>query len=154
MNLLIAYFSASGRTKLVAKKLANELKSDIYEIKPTKEYTKEDLDWKNKNSRSSLEMKNKDSRPEIIKNDIDILKYDKILLGFPIWWYTSPTIINSFLETYDFSNKEIILWATSGGSSFGKTVSDLEKSTSAKITQGMILNDDLAIDEFIKNIRS
>lgn len=153
MNILVVYFSATGRTKKVAFCLAKDLDASLYEIKPKAPYSSEDLNWMNKSSRSSLEMKDKTSRPEIIKDDIDITKYDKILIGYPVWWYTAPTIINSFLETYDFSNKEIILWATSGGSGFGSAINDLSKSTNANIKEGMILNNNNAINEFIKKIR-
>lgn len=153
MKTLVAYFSATGTTKKVALNLAEGLNADSYEIKPKKAYSSEDLDWTNKKSRSTLEMNDKSSRPEIIKGDIDISKYDKVLIGYPVWWYTAPTIINTFLESYDFSNKEIILWATSGGSRFGSAKTDLSKSTSAKITEGMILNNSDSINEFIEKMR-
>lgn len=152
MKTLVAYFSASGVTKGVAEKLAEKIGADIYEIKPVKPYTDADLNWMNKNSRSSLEMKDKSSRPEIIKGDIDVSKYDRILLGYPVWWYTAPTIVNTFLEAYDFSGKEIIIWATSGGSGLGRAKDDLAKSTTATITDGRILNNDKQIEQFIKEI--
>lgn len=125
---LVAYFSASGITAGVAKKLAKEANADIYEIKPSVPYTKADLNWQDKNSRSSIEMSDHNSRPEIADKNADISKYDTIYLGFPIWWYIAPTIINTFLESYDFSGKKIILFATSGGSGFGKTVQNLQLS--------------------------
>ena len=106
MKVLIAYFSATNTTKKAAEKLALGLNADIYEIKPKREYTKEDLNWMNKESRSSKEMKDKTSRPEIIIDDLNLSKYDKICIGYPVWWYTAPTIINSFLEAYDLSGKE------------------------------------------------
>ena len=152
MKTLVAYFSASGTTKKVAENLANKLNCDIYEIKPQEPYTDADLNWMNKNSRSTLEMKDKSSRPEIITGDIDVSKYDRILLGYPVWWYTAPTIINTFLETYDFSGKKIIIWATSGGSGLGKAKNDLAKSTTATIVDGRILNNDKQIEQFIKEI--
>ena len=130
---LIAYFSAEGNTKRVAMELNKVLNADVYEIEPKVKYTKEDLNWMDKNSRSSVEMKNKSSRPEIVKKDLDMSKYDKIYLGFPIWWYTAPTIINTFLESYDFDNKTVILFATSGGSKWGKTVEDLKVSASKTV---------------------
>ena len=130
---LIAYFSAEGNTKRVALELNKVLNADVYEIEPKVKYTKEDLNWMDKNSRSSVEMKDKSSRPEIVKKDLDMSKYDKIYLGFPIWWYTAPTIINTFLESYDFDNKTIILFATSGGSKWGKTVEDLKVSASKTV---------------------
>ena len=105
MKTLIAYFSASGVTKRTAQKLASKLNCDTYEIKPTVPYTDADLNWMDKNSRSSVEMRDKSSRPEIVKDGMDVSGYDRILLGYPVWWYTAPTIINTFLETYDFSGK-------------------------------------------------
>ena len=153
MKTLVAYFSASGVTKGVAEKLAEIIGADIYEIKPVKPYTDADLNWMDKNSRSSLEMKDKSSRPEIITGDIDVSKYDRILLGYPVWWYTAPTIINTFLEAYDFSGKEIIIWATSGGSGLGKAKDDLAKSTTAKIINGKILNTTAQSEQFVKEIK-
>lgn len=152
MKTLVAYFSASGVTKKTAQNLANKLNCDIYEIKPVTPYTGADLNWMNKNSRSSIEMKDKSSRPEIITGDIDVSKYDKILLGYPVWWYTAPTIVNTFLEAYDFSGKEIIIWATSGGSGLGKAKDDLAKSTTAIIKDGKILNTAAQLEQFVKEI--
>ena len=119
---LVAFFSASGTTKKVAEMIAEEAKADLFEIEPKVPYTKADLDWMNKKSRSSVEMSDKKYRPEIMKKEMDMSSYDEILLGFPIWWYVAPTIINTFLEAYDFSGKKIVLFATSGGSGFGNTV--------------------------------
>ncbi len=152
MKILVAYFSATGTTRRVALSLAHRLNADVYEIKPKKIYTSADLNWMDKSSRSSMEMNNKSSRPEIIKGNLSIAQYDKILIGYPVWWYTAPTIINSFLEAYNFSGKEIILWATSGGSGFGNVKYDLARSTIATIKEGMILNSSSAIDEFIEKI--
>ena len=136
---LVAYFSASGVTAKVAEKLAKETNADIYEIKPAVPYTKADLNWQDKNSRSSIEMSDHNSRPEIADKNADISKYDTIYLGFPIWWYIAPTIINTFLECYDFSGKKIILFATSGGSGFGKTLINLKSSTvDAEIIEGKV----------------
>ena len=115
--------------------------TDIYEIKPAVPYTKEDLNWMNKNSRSSVEMKDTSSRPALADTTADISAYDTILLGFPIWWYIAPTIINTFLESYDFTGKKIVLFATSGGSGFGKAVESLKGSCpGATITEGKLLN--------------
>ena len=97
-KVLVAYFSATGTTKKVAENLAKATNGDLYEIKPIKPYTNADLDWTNKNSRSSIEMKDYNSRPEMIKDDFSVSNYDTIFLGFPIWWYIAPTIINTFLE--------------------------------------------------------
>ena len=137
---LVAYFSASGRTAKVAEKLAAELGADIYEIKPEVKYTKADLNWMNKKSRSSVEMNNKSIRPAIIIGDVDVSGYDTVCLGFPIWWYVAPTLINTFLEAYDFSGKKIVLFATSGGSGFGNTVAELQPSApGAEITETTVL---------------
>ena len=146
---LVAYFSASGTTAKVAKNLAEAAGADLYEIKPAVPYTQADLNWMDKKSRSSVEMNDKSSRPALADKDADISSYDKILLGFPIWWYVAPTIINSFLESYDFSGKKIVLFATSGGSGFGKTVDGLKGSVAADtvITEGKILNGNPSPDE-------
>ncbi len=138
---LVAYFSASGNTKKIAEMIAEEGGFDLHEIAPEKEYTKADLNWMDKKSRSSVEMNDKAFRPVIKKSDPDISDYDKILIGFPIWWYVAPTIINTFLEAYDFAGKQIILFATSGGSDFGNTVKELQPSApDAEITEGKLLN--------------
>ena len=139
---LVAYFSASGVTAKVADMLADAVGADIHEIRPKIPYTKADLNWMNKQSRSSVEMNNKTIRPEIAESNIQMDDYDVIFLGFPIWWYVAPTIINTFLERYDFSGKKIILFATSGGSKFGKTVAELKLSVSAdtEIIEGKLLN--------------
>lgn len=125
---LAAFFSATGTTAAAAKELAKAAGADLYEIKPETPYTNADLNWQNKHSRSSLEMNDRSSRPAIADTNADIADYDTVYLGFPVWWYTAPTIINTFLESYDFSGKRIILFATSGGSGFGKTVSNLQPS--------------------------
>ncbi len=139
---LVAYFSAGGTTARVAKELAQAAGADLYEIKPAVPYTKDDLNWKDKKSRSSVEMSDKSSRPFIADRNAEISQYDTIFLGFPIWWYVAPTIVNSFLESYDFSGKKIILFATSGGSGFGKTAAGLKDSVAADTTivEGKILN--------------
>ena len=137
---LVAYFSASGRTAKVAEKLAAELGADIYEIKPEVKYTKADLNWMNKKSRSSVEMNNKSIRPAIVTGDVDVSGYDTVCLGFPIWWYVAPTLINTFLEACDFSGKKIVLFATSGGSGFGNTAAELQPSApGAEITETAVL---------------
>ena len=138
---LVAYFSASGTTARVADNLAKAAGADLYEIKPAVPYTKDDLNWMNKQSRSSVEMRDKSSRPALADTDADIAAYDSIFIGFPIWWYIAPTIINTFLEAYDFSGKKIVLFATSGGSGFGKAIESLQPSApGAKIIAGEILN--------------
>lgn len=139
-NVLVAYFSAGGVTAGVARELADTLKAELCEIVPVKRYTEADLDWRDVNSRSSIEMRDKASRPEIEKPDMDVDAHDVILLGFPIWWYVAPTIVNAFLEKHDFSGKRIILFATSGGSSFGDAAAYLKGSVaeSAVIEEGML----------------
>ena len=138
---LVAYFSASGNTKEAAETIAKAAGAHICEITPKVRYTKADLNWMDKKSRSSVESNNKSFRPEIIKNDIDMGQYDEVIIGFPIWWYVAPTIVNTFLEAYDFAGKKIVLFATSGGSGFGNTVKELQPSApDAVITEGKLLN--------------
>jgi len=117
---LVAYFSATGTTEAIAKTVASVTGGTLYEIKPEVKYTAEDLDWTVKTSRSTLEMQDKTSRPAIVKDLADASKYETIYIGFPVWWYTAPTIINTFLEAYDFSGKTVIFFATSGGSTIDK----------------------------------
>ncbi len=142
MKALVAYFSASGVTERAAKLLADSVGADLYEIKPEVRYSTEDLNWRNGKSRSSVEMKNKSFRPAIIKGDVDVAPYDVVFLGFPIWWYVAPTIINTFLESQDFSGKTIALFATSGGSGFGRTLAELKVSVpeSTTMIEGKLLN--------------
>lgn len=137
-KILVAYFSASGVTRKVAHNLADILKADISEIKPAVPYDRADLDWNNSNSRSSVEMNHPMARPEIAEK-IDVAPYDKIFIGFPIWWYTAPRIINTFLESADFTGKKIYLFATSGGSGLGTTVTTLKRTCPA-IVEGKMLN--------------
>lgn len=140
MSKLVAYFSASGVTKKLAEKIAEEKGFDLFEIEPKEKYTSEDLNWMDNNSRTTKEMKvDRSIRPEIVRKELDLSKYDTIYLGFPIWWYIAPTIINTFLESYDFSGKRIILFATSGGSGFGKAVENLQPSANgATIEEGKV----------------
>ena len=139
---LIAYFSASGVTAKVAKALAKAAEADLYEIKPEIPYTQAGLNWMDKRSRSSVEMNNQAFRPALANRDAKIKEYDMVFLGFPIWWYVAPTIINTFLESYDFSGKTIVLFATSGGSGFGKTADALRGSVASdtKLVEGRMLN--------------
>lgn len=139
---LVAYFSASGTTAKVAKTLAKAAQADLYEIRPAIPYTQADLNWMDRKSRSSVEMQDKDFRPALADTDAGIADYDVIFLGFPIWWYVAPTIIHTFLESYDFSGKTIVLFATSGGSDFGQTVKSLKESVSSetKILEGKLCN--------------
>ena len=138
---LVAYFSASGVTKRYAEALAEAAGADLFEIKPKVSYTNADLNWQNRESRSSVEMRNPDSRPEIAEKLSDMDSYDTVFLGFPIWWYVAPTIINTFLESYDFSGKTVIPFATSGGSGMGKTADVLRKiCPDADIKDGKVIN--------------
>ncbi len=125
---LVAFFSASGVTAVLAKRLADAIGADLHEIQPEVPYTKEDLDWTNKNSRSSVEMNDKSFRPQVANRVENIDDYDIIYIGFPIWWYVAPTIINTFLEQYDMTGKEIIPFATSGSSGMGRTNEELKVS--------------------------
>ena len=141
MNALVAYFSASGNTAKAAKALAKAAGADLYEIKPAVPYTGADLNWMDKRSRSSVEMSDKNSRPALADTDAPVAEHDVIFLGFPIWWYTAPTIINTFLKRYDFSGKTIVLFATSGGSGLGSTAAALQSSApGARILDGRLLN--------------
>lgn len=126
-NVLVAYFSASGVTKNVAEKIANDNGYDIFEIVPEEIYTAEDLDYTNKDSRSTVEMNDKSFRPPIAET-CDVSGYDIVVIGFPVWWYTAPTIINTFIESVDLSGKTIKAFCTSGGSGIDKCVSDLQAS--------------------------
>ena len=141
MSKLIAYFSASGVTAVKAEELARAIGAELYEIVPAVRYTRADLNWMDKKSRSSVEMNDKSSRPALAETEHNFGAFDVIYIGFPIWWYTAPTIINTFLETFDFSGKTIVLFATSGGSSIDKAVKDLQKQYPAlNITGGKLLN--------------
>lgn len=145
---LVAYFSASGVTAKVAENLAEAVGADLFEIAPAVRYTKADLDWRDENSRSSIEMKNPASRPavEVIRDNMD--EYDVIFVGFPIWWYVAPTIINTFLEQYDFTGKTIIPFATSGSSGMGKTNEALKPSCqTATLLEGRIFKSTASKDE-------
>ena len=150
-KILVAYFSASGVTAKAAWKLAEVSGADIYEIKPEIPYTDADLNWMDKKSRSSAEMNDPSSRPAIAEQLPDMEKYDVIFVGFPIWWYVAPTIINTFLESYDFSGKTIIPFATSGGSGFGRTNDRLRPSCpGATLAEGKMLNGRLSEDSLQK----
>ena len=139
---LVAYFSASGVTAKVAKALARAAHADLYEIRPAVPYTHADLNWTDAKSRSSIEMKNPAFRPEIADSKANVDAYDTIFVGFPIWWYIAPTIINTFLEAYDFSGKTVVLFATSGGSGFGRTLQNLKGSVASntKLIEGKVFN--------------
>lgn len=140
-RILVAYFSASGTTARAAKAIAQAVGGDLYEIRPAVPYTAADLDWTNKKSRSSVEMNDPACRPAIAAPVENMDQYDTVFLGFPIWWYVAPTIINTFLERYDFTGKTIVLFATSGGSGLGKSAEGLKDSApGARILEGRMLN--------------
>ena len=138
---LVAYFSASGVTAQAAKTLAEAAGAGLYEIRPQTPYTSEDLNWRDKTSRSSREMNDRSFRPPLADRDAPVADCDTIFLGFPIWWYTAPTIILTFLESYDFSGKTIVLFATSGGSGLDRSAVDLKDSVKgAALQAGRLLN--------------
>jgi flavodoxin len=136
-KVLVAYFSASGVTAKVANKLSKATGADLFEIKPAQPYTSADLDWTNKKSRSSVEMADKSSRPAIANKVADMSQYDVVFVGFPIWWYREPSIIDTFMESYDFSGKQVVPFATSGGSGIGDSGSIMQKlAPKAKVDSG------------------
>ncbi len=141
-KVLVAYYSPTGHTKKAAAEIAETIDADIYEILPAVPYTAADLNWSDEKARSTVEMNDRAFRPALADQDANVGQYDIIFLGFPIWWYVAPTIINSFLEAYDFSGKKIVLFATSGGSDFGKTLEGLRPSVSEDtvMVEGKILN--------------
>ena len=134
---MVAYFSASGITKKLAGSLAAAIGADLFEIEPEQKYTDEDLDWQNHHSRSSVEMNDRSSRPAIASKVLDMSQYDVVFVGFPVWWYREPSIIDTFAESYDFSGKTIVPFATSGSSGIGdsgKNIGELAKG--AKVVEG------------------
>jgi len=147
---LVAYFSASGVTAKVAELLSETMGADLFVIEPEIPYTEADLNWMNKESRSSVEMNNPLSRPNIARKHDNIDEYDTIFIGFPIWWYVAPTIINTFLESYDLTGKTIIPFATSGGSGMGKTNEKLLPSCKgAVLIEGKILKANIGTGELM-----
>lgn len=155
---LVAYFSATGVTAKVAELIADAAGADVYQIQPEVPYTTADLNWMDKNSRSSVEMNDKRIRPGMVKRNLQVEDYDVVFLGFPIWWYVAPTIINTFLESYDFAGKKIILFATSGGSGIGKTVEELKVSVTddTQIIEGKLLNGKqtlVGVSEWISSLK-
>lgn len=153
---LVAFFSATGTTKAAAEKLANVTGGELFEIVPEQPYTDADLDWRDKQSRSTLEMKDAKSRPAVKSKVDDIKKYDVIYVGFPIWWYIAPTIINTFLEQYDLSGKVIVPFFTSGGSEAGETVKHLQPSApNAKIlpAENLTGDDEANIKKWVDSLK-
>ena len=128
MKTLVVYFSATGTTKAAAQKLAKEFNADLYEIMPEEPYTDADLDWRDKTSRSTLEMQDRSSRPAIKGRCENIADYDVVWIGFPVWWYTAPTIVNTFIEAHDLSGKTLNVFATSGGSKVEPCAADLKNA--------------------------
>jgi flavodoxin len=140
-KILVAYFSPTGTTRRIANDISDILGAEIYEIKPAILYDNKDLDWDKKDSRSSVEMMDQNSRPELADKNANISAYDTIFVGFPIWWYVAPHIINTFLESYDFGGKTIVTFATSGGSGFGDALSNLKHSApDAKFIEGRVFH--------------
>lgn len=140
-KILVAYFSASGVTKGVAQRLAKVVGADLFEIRPAVPYTQADLNWTDKKSRSSVEINDPLSRPEIAEMLPNMADYDTVFVGYPIWWYVAPHIINTFVESYDLSGKTLVAFATSGGSGIGKTVEELKKLyPDANWKDGKLLN--------------
>ena len=138
---LVAYFSASGQTQTAAKKIAKLLNCDLYEIKPKVPYASKDLNWNDESSRSTIECKNRNSRPELEDKNANIANYDTILIGFPVWWYLAPNIILTFLESYDFTGKKIVVWGTSHSSGMGNTTEEIRKiAKGANVVEGKIFN--------------
>lgn len=140
-KLLICYFSATGTTKRVAEKLDEILNGDLFEIEPVNKYTNEDLDWTNKQSRSTLEMKDESSRPEVKGKVNNIEEYNKVIIGFPVWWYREPSIIDTFIEENDLKGKDIYVYVTSGGSTYEGSLKHLKEMYSElNFVSGKTLN--------------
>ena len=140
---LVIYYSLTGRTKDIALQIQSFTNADIYEIKPKVKYTGSDLNWNKKDSRSTIECKNRSSRPELADKNANISKYDTILVGFPVWWYLAPNIILTFLESYDFTGKKVVVWGTSWSSGMGKTTEEITKiAKGANVVEGVIFNKD------------
>ena len=152
---LVVYFSASGTTRKIAEMIAEVGDFSLYEITPKELYTSDDLNWMNKRVQKQCGDEQQEDRPEITDTDAHIKEYDTIILGFPIWWYVAPTIVNTFLEKYDFSGKKIVLFATSGGSGFGNTVKELKPSApGAEIVEGKLFNraNKQEIEKWVKSL--
>ena len=150
MKRIVCYFSATGITKTVASMIAEFTESDLFEIAPVKEYTMEDLDWQDENSRSSVEMKNKKFRPEVKNKVTNISDYSEVIIAFPVWWYTAPTIINTFIEENDLTNKKIYLFVTSGGSTYNGSFTDLSnKYPNLNFVSGIKFNRNVTKEDVI-----
>lgn len=154
---LVAYFSATGMTKKAAERLAGAIGADLFEIKPAVPYTQADLNWMDKHSRSSVEMNDPKSRPAIAGMPADLGAYDTVFVGFPIWWYVAPTIVNTFLESCDLTGKTVVPFATSGGSGMGGTNKALAPScTGARLLEGKVFRSSTNADtlrEWVKTLK-
>lgn len=150
-KVLVAYFSATGTTQKLANKIANVTGGDLFEIKPEKPYTNADLDWMDSKSRSSVEMRDRTSRPAIASEADNMAQYDVVFVGFPIWWYREPSIIDTFIESYDFSGKLIIPFATSGGSPIGTSGENIQQlAPDAKVLEGKCFSAGISENELKK----
>ena len=149
-KVLVAYFSASGVTKTVAEKLARAAGADLFEIAPAKAYTRADLNWRDKNSRSSVEMNDRACRPAMA-NKPDVTAYDVIFVGFPVWWYREPSIIDTFMESVDFTGKTVVPFCTSGGSGLGDSAKNMQSlAPSANVLDGKRFPSSASADELKK----
>ncbi|MBQ8481290.1 MAG: NAD(P)H-dependent oxidoreductase [Alphaproteobacteria bacterium] len=147
-KVLVAYFSATGTTAEVAKKLATSINADLFDIKPEQPYTAADLNWRDDESRSSVEMKDRNSRPQIASKVEDMSKYDVVFVGFPIWWYREPSIIDTFMESYDFSGKTVVPFATSGTSGMGDSGKNMQElAPNAKVFDGKRFSADVSAED-------
>lgn len=147
-TILVAYFSATGTTARVAREIAEALGADAFEIEPAQPYTSADLNWNDRKSRSSVEMNDESCRPAIAGSVEDMASYDTVFVGFPVWWYVEPRIIDTFLESYDFDGKTIVPFATSGGSGLGKAPQRMQQvATGATVTGGRLLNGRQSADD-------
>lgn len=151
MKRIVCYFSATGITKTVASMIADFTESDLFEIEPKQKYTEEDLNWQDENSRTTIEMKDKKSRPGIVNKVSNIDSYDEVIIGFPVWWYTAPTIINTFIEENDLNNKKIYVFVTSGGSTADGSFTDLSKKyPNLNFVSGKKLNRNIEKEDILK----
>jgi flavodoxin len=138
---LVAFFSASGQTKDAAEEIAKLFGCDIYEIKPKVPYNGKDLDWNKKDARSTIECKDRKNRPELADKNANIAGYDTILVGFPVWWYLAPNLILTFLESYDFTGKKVVVWGISWSSGMGKTMDEIKQiAKGANVVEGFIFD--------------
>ena len=149
-KVLVSYFSASGVTKRVAEKISEVVGGELFEIEPVDKYSDKDLDWMDKESRTTIEMNDKECRPKIVNKVNNLNEYDKVVIGFPVWWYTAPRIINTFIEENDLSGKEVYIFVTSGSSSFGGSLKDLkEKYDNINFVKGIRFTGNVSEQEIL-----